>query len=170
MTLSLHDAAIPVFLRALENLRGVLRKGEAHAAERGIAPEVLLQTRLIPDMFPLVRQVQIATDMVKNAAGRLSGETPPVFVDDETDFAGLDARIERAMTYLRSFTPERFADAATREIRVPSRAYGELKFDGRDYLFDFVLPNLYFHSSMAYAILRESGVPLGKADFLGALR
>ncbi|MGN6512416.1 MAG: DUF1993 domain-containing protein [Lysobacteraceae bacterium] len=170
MSLSMYQASIPVFVRALGNLRHVLRKGEAHAAERGIAPEVLLQARLFPDMLPLLRQVQIATDMCKNGAARLAGVEPVPFPDDESDFAGLYARLDRAIEVLKGFRAEQIDGSEDRPVSFMTRNNGELKFDGQSYLLGFVLPNLYFHAAIAYALLREAGVALGKTDFLGAAK
>lgn len=166
MTLSMYSASVPVFLRALANLDAVLRKGEAHAATLGFAPEILLQTRLIADMFPLLRQVQIATDTAKNGAARLAGVTAPKFEDDESRFDQLHARIERATTYIRTIKPEQIDGSETRAITVPT-PHGDLHFDGQTYLLHFALPNLFFHCTTAYAILRQSGVTLGKQDYLG---
>ncbi len=170
MSLSMYSASVPVFARALANLRNVLQKAETYATEKQIAPEVLLQGRLSPDMFPLVRQVQIATDIAKSGAARLAAADPMPVADDETTFAQLYARIDRISDYLQTFTPERIDGSETRAVVVPTRANGDLTFDGQTYLLNFVLPNLFFHSSITYAILRESGVPLGKGDFLGAMR
>jgi uncharacterized protein len=170
MSLSMYQGSVPVFVRALGNLAGVLRKGEAFAAERGIAPEVLLHTRLIPDMFPLLRQVQIATDMAKNGAARLAGVDPLPFPDEESSFAELQARIERATTYLREFRPGQIDGSEERTVAFMTRNNGELRFTGQQYLSHYVLPNLFFHATVAYAILRASGAPLGKNDFLGAGR
>jgi uncharacterized protein len=166
--MSLHTIA-PTLARALGQLRHALQKAQAHAQEKNWDPAVLLSMRLAPDMLPLTRQVQIATDMAKNAAGRLSGSEAPKFDDTETTFEELDARIARAIAYLHSVPPEAFADAETRAIVVPSRAYGDLHFNGRDYVDTYVLPNVYFHATTAYALLRHAGVPLGKADFIGAV-
>ena len=170
MTLSMYQASAPVFLRALHNLRDVLQKGEAHAADKGYDPDVLLQTRLIPDMFPLVRQVQIATDMAKNGCARLAGVDPLKFEDDETTFAQLYARLDRAIDYIGTFKPEQIDGSETRAVSFMTRNNGEMKFDGQSYLLHFLLPNLFFHSTAAYAILREAGAALGKNDFLGAQR
>ena len=168
MPMSMYEASVPVFLRALSNLRGVLQLGEAFAKERGIAPEVMLQQRLVADMLPLVKQVQIATDMAKNGVARLAGVDPLPFPDDETDFAALQARIDRCIDYLRTFTAQQLDGSETREVVFSTRASGELRFKGEDYLRYFTLPNLFFHCSIAYAIFREAGAPLGKLDFLGA--
>jgi hypothetical protein len=167
MTISMYQASIPVLLRTLDNLRQVLAKGEAFAIEKGIAPEVLLQQRLIADMPPLVRQVQIATDMAKNGAYRLAGLEPPRFEDDETTFAQLYARLERAAAVIGELKPEQVDGSEARPITLQMRT-GELKFEGQDYLLGFVLPNLFFHCTTAYAILRVAGTPIGKLDFMGA--
>ena len=167
MAFSMHAATVPVFVRALSNLRGVLQLGEAFANERGIAPDVLLQQRLIVDMLPLLRQVQIATDMAKNGCARLAGVDPLPFPDEETDFAGLYARLDRCIEYVRGFSAEQLDGGETRTVAFNSRG-GELRFQGDDYLRGYLLPNLFFHCSIAYAILRANGVPLGKLDFLGA--
>ncbi len=164
--LSMYQATVPVGQRALRNLRQLLVKGEAHAQAQGFDAGVLLQTRLYPDMFPLLRQVQIATDGVKNAAARLAGVEALKFEDDETTFAELYARLDRAIDYLGTFTPEQIDGSEGRAISVPRRNGEPLSFDGRTYLLAFVTPNLYFHVATAYAILRHAGVPLGKADFL----
>ena len=168
MTISMYQASVPVFVRALQNLRAVLHKGEAHAVEKAFAPEVLLQTRLIADMLPLVRQVQIATDMAKNGCARLAGVDPLPFPDDETDFAGLYARLDRCIGYLRGFTPAQIDGSEARAVAFATRNSGELRFSGEDYLRYYTLPNLFFHCSIAYAIFREAGAPLGKLDYLGA--
>lgn len=168
MSLSMYQASVPVFVRALSNLKHVLQKGEAHAAEKGYAADVLLQARLFPDMLPLVRQVQIATDMCKNGAARLAGVDPVPFADEETTFAELTARIDRAIEVLKTFDAAQIDGSEGRAVSFMTRANGEMKFDGQGYLLGFVLPNLYFHSSITYALLREAGVPLGKTDFLQA--
>ena len=167
MAIDFHTATVPTLTRALDQLRQILAKGAAHAEAQGWDPAVLLGMRLAPDMFPLTRQVQIATDIAKNAAARLTGTQAPVFEDNETTFAELEARVLRAVVYLRSVPAEAFAGAETRAITVPTRARGDLHFVGSAYLFGFVLPNVYFHSTTTYALLRHAGVPLGKADYIG---
>jgi hypothetical protein len=169
MTISMYQASVPVFVRALTNLRAVLQKGEAFAGEKGFAPEVLVQTRLIADMLPLVRQVQIATDMAKNGACRLAGIDPPKFEDDETTYAQLYARIDRAIEVIQGVSAAQLDGSETRAITLPMRT-GEMKFEGQSYLLDFVIPNLFFHCTTSYVILREAGVPIGKMDFMGAPR
>ena len=166
MTLSMYQASVPVFDRALTNLAHVLKKGEAHATAKGVTDEVLLQTRLIPDMLPLVRQVQIAADMATRGAARLAGVEPQAFEDNETTLAQLQARIERALAYVQTFTPAQIDGSEARAIVLKMRT-GELNFDGQCYLLQFVLPNLFFHCTTTYTILREAGAELGKSDFIG---
>jgi hypothetical protein len=169
MSISMYQASVPLFVRALNNLRAVLLKGEAFANEKGFDPEVLLQTRLIADMLPLSRQIQIATDMAKNGACRLAGIDPPKFEDDETTFAQMAARIDRAIEVIEGIGADRIDGSETRAITLQMRS-GEMKFEGQSYLLDFVIPNLFFHATTSYAILREAGVQLGKTDFIGAPR
>jgi hypothetical protein len=166
MTLSMYQAAVPVTVRALDNLAHVLKKGGEHAAVKSVTEQTLLQTRLIPDMLPLVKQVQIATDIAKNGVARLAGVEPLAFDDNETTLDELHARIARAAEYIKTFTPEQIDGSETRAITLKSRS-GELHFEGQSYLLDFVLPNVFFHCTTAYNILRESGAELGKQDFLG---
>jgi uncharacterized protein len=163
------DSLVPTLTRALGQLRHVLRKGQTHAQAHSWDPAVLLAMRLAPDMFPLTRQVQIATDIAKNAGARLTGGEAPKFDDTETTFDELDARIGRAIDYLQCLPATAFEGAPTREIIVPTRAYGDLRFNGRSYVDGFVLPSVFFHATTAYALLRHAGVPLGKADFLGSM-
>lgn len=166
MSISMYQTCVPVLVRALNNLSGVLAKGAAHAAERNIAPEVLLNTRITPDMFPLIRQVQIATDMAKGAGARLAGVEPPKMDDNETTFDELQARIATVIKQLEAYTPAQIDGSEDREVVLKMRS-GEVTFRGQDYLLGFVLPNVYFHTTTAYAILRGVGVVLGKADFIG---
>ncbi|WP_243050580.1 DUF1993 domain-containing protein [Dyella sp. RRB7] len=166
MTLSMYQASVPVFLRALSNLQHVLRKGEAHAEARKYEPSLLLQSRLTPDMLPLTRQVQIATDMAKNGCARLAGVEPLKFEDNESSFDELHKRIERAIEYIKNFKPDQIDGSETREITLKMRT-GEQHFEGQGYLLHFVIPNLFFHCTTAYAILRQAGADLGKTDFIG---
>ena len=167
MSLAIHDDIVPALVRALTQLRHILQKGQAHAEANAWDPAVLLGMRLAPDMIPLTRQVQIATDIVKFAAVRLTGADAPIFEDTETTFAELDARVQRAIDFLGTVPAAAYEGAEDRAVTMPSRAYGELHFDGRSYLLTFVVPNVYFHCSIAYALLRHAGVPLGKLDFIG---
>jgi hypothetical protein len=150
----------------LSSLDKVLTKAEADAAARKIDPEVLVNYRLAPDMFPLVRQIQIMTDQAKGGASRLAGQEPPKWADDEKTFADLHARIAKTIAYLKTFKPGDFEGAETRniELKFPNASF---TFTGKDYFLTFVIPNFYFHYTTAYAILRHNGVPIGKGDFLG---
>lgn len=166
MSQSLYDVSIPVVVRALKNLSHVLARGEAHAEARKLDPAVLLGARLYPDMLPLTRQVQIATDVAKGCGARLAGREPPVYEDTETSFAELQARITRTLEYLQSLPAADFDGSETRTVTIKLR--GEpVQFPALTYLHYFVLPNLFFHAATAYDLLRHNGVELGKADFLG---
>lgn len=167
MTLSMHQASVPVLTRALSNLRHVLSLGQAHAIARGFDPALLVQARLTPDMLPLVRQVQIACDMARRGCARLAGIEPESVADDEADFEALYARIDRTCEDITTYTAAQIDGSEDREIVVKMRNYDELRFNGRDYLLNYVVPNLFFHSTTVYALLRQSGVPLGKLDFMG---
>ncbi len=169
MAISMYQASVPVLVRALENLRHVLQKGEAFAADRGFDAGILLQTRLVPDMLPLVRQAQIAADMSARCAARLAGDEPRSFADDETTFEQLYARLDTAIGYVEGFGADRIDGSESREIVLPLRT-GERRYDGQAYLLQFTLPNVFFHVTTAYDILRQAGVPLGKADYIGGSR
>ena len=166
MSLSLYQASIPVFLHMLDNLAAILDKAQQHAHDHKIDPQVLLNARLAPDMYPLLRQVQIVSDGVKGCAARLAGIAVPSFADTESSFAELQARIGKTAEFLRSIAPEQFDGSEERAISLSFPGL-ELKFSGQDYLLNFVVPNFYFHLSMAYAILRHNGVPRGKMECLG---
>jgi uncharacterized protein len=164
--LSMYDATISPLKRALSNLSHILKKGEEHADAKKIEHAVLLNGRLFPDMYPLTRQVQIATDMSKGAAARLAGLEIPKYDDDETTFAELQARIAKTIAFIDSVKPEQMVGSETRDITITVRKM-ELKFTGQTYLLSWVNPNVYFHVTTAYNILRHNGVELGKSDFLG---
>jgi hypothetical protein len=162
----IYQCSKPMFVHNLKNLAAILKKAAADAKARGIDPAVLLGARLSPDMFPLVRQVQVATDQAKGCCSRLAGVDNPVFVDDETTFAELDTRIKRTLDFIGGLKASQFAGSESREI-VMQMPIGTLSFNGLDYLNGWALPNFYFHYSAAYNILRHNGVALGKTDFLG---
>jgi uncharacterized protein len=166
MSLTMYQASVPVFVRALSNLRHVLKKGAEHAKAKSVTDEVLLQTRLIPDMLPLIKQVQIACDMAARGAARLAGVEPLSFEDNETTLDQLYARIERAVEYIKSFKPEQIDGSEARAIHLKMRS-GDMHFEGQTYLLHFVIPNLFFHCTTAYNILREAGTDIGKTDFIG---
>jgi hypothetical protein len=155
-----------VFSRQLANLKTILEKAAAHAEQRKIDPAVLVAGRLFPDMLPLSKQVQIATDHAKGAAARLVGLEPPKYEDTETTFTELIARIAKTIAYLESFSIAQFDGADERTVSLTMRG-NTLTFGGTEYLVRYALPNFYFHVTTAYAILRHSGVEIGKGDFLG---
>lgn len=162
---SMYAASAPTFTRMLKNLAAMLKKAEAHAKARNFDVTTLLNDRLAPDMFTLMRQVQIATDHAKGAMARLANQVPEAIEDKEVTLADLQARIAKVIGIVESFKPEQLEGAENREvsIKIPG---SELKFDGQTYLHSWALPNFYFHVTMAYAILRHNGVDLGKKDFL----
>lgn len=166
MQVTMYDTLVPSANRMLSSLSAILNKAAAFAAQKNIDAGVLLNGRLAPDMFPLTRQVQIACDMSARSVARLSGAEVPKFEDTETTFPELSARISKALAFVNSVQQAKFAGSEDRDVTVTTR-HGDLHFKGLDYLRDFVLPNLYFHVTTAYAILRHNGVELGKADFLG---
>lgn len=163
---NMYDITIPPLTLALNNLSSILKKGEAYADEKKIDHTVLLNSRLFPDMFPLTRQIQIATDMSKGAGARLAGVDVPKYDDDESSFDELQARIANTITFLESIKPTQLENAETRHIELMVRKT-KLEFTGVDYLSRWVKPNVYFHVTTAYNILRHNGVEIGKLDFLG---
>jgi hypothetical protein len=167
MTISMYQASIPVLARALRNLSNVLGKASAHASQRKIKPEVLLATRLYPDMFPLTRQVQIATDMAKGCAGRLAGVERPTHADNEATFEELQERIAGTVAFIESISPAQVDGSEEKAISLTIGGR-DLSFKGQAYLLNFVIPNVFFHCSTTYAILRHCGVELGKSDFIGS--
>ncbi len=166
MTLSMYQASVPVFVRALSSLSQVLAKGGEHASAKGVSDEVLLQTRLIADMLPLIKQFQIACDMAARGTANLAGVEPKSFEDNETTLAEVHARINGTIDYIKGFSPEQIDGSEARAIHLKMRN-GDLDFEGQAYLLHFVIPNLYFHCTTAYNIFREAGSDIGKVDFLG---
>ena len=169
MPLSMSQASLPVFEIGLNALSAILDKAEAHAAAKKIDPSVLLHSRLSPDMFALVRQVQIAADQAKNGSARLGGVEAPRYEDNETTTDQLKARLAKTVAYLKTLDRKQIDASADREITFPLGPTNKGHMKGDDYLNHFVLPNFYFHVTAAYAILRHCGVDIGKRDFLGAI-
>ncbi|MEA2951353.1 MAG: uncharacterized protein QOJ96_873 [Alphaproteobacteria bacterium] len=169
MPLSMSQACLPALEIGLNALSAVLDKAEAHATAKKIDPSVLLNSRLAPDMFALTRQVQIATDLAKNGASRLASEEPPRYEDTETTIEQLKARLQKTVAHLKSLDTKQIDASADREITFPLGPTRKGQMQGSDYLNHFLLPNVYFHLTAAYAILRHCGVELGKEDFLGAI-
>ncbi|NJM28319.1 MAG: DUF1993 domain-containing protein [Pseudanabaena sp. RU_4_16] len=168
MTISMYQASIPSMIRSLNNLMTILEKGAAHAEARKIDPAVLINTRLYPDMFPLGKQVQIVSDVARRGAARLAGLEVSAMEDNETTFPDLIDRIKKTISYLKTLTPEQIDGSEQKTIILPM-GKESMTFEGMPYLLYFILPNLYFHVTTAYDILRHCGVELGKMDFLGKL-
>lgn len=166
MALSMYDVSIPALVRGLNNLSAVLDKSDAHARAQGIDPAELVRARLRDDMYALDAQVQRASDTAKGCGARLAGIEVPSFVDTETTFAELRARIGKTIDFLKTIQPAQLDGSESRTIELPLRD-GVMTFDGKSYLVGFALPNFYFHTTTAYDILRHKGVPLGKMDYLG---
>jgi uncharacterized protein len=167
MTISMYQASVPAFTRALNNLAAILEKGAAHAQARKIDETVLLNSRLFPDMFPLVRQVQIATDTARSGAGRLAGAEFPAYEDKEATFQELGLRIRNTVEYLQSLKAAQIDGGEDKTISWQSRSSTK-SMQAQPYLLSHLLPNIHFHVTTAYAILRHNGVELGKTDFTGA--
>jgi len=166
MSVDLYQLTAPVFVHNLKNLSVILKKAAKSAKARGIEPAVLLNGRLAPDMFPLLRQVQIVTDNAKGCCSRLTGTEAPAFEDGDADFAQLNQRINDTIKFIKGIKKHQFPDNADEaiEMRVP---IGVLHFNCEDYVKGWAFPNFYFHLTTAYNILRHNGVEIGKADFLG---
>ncbi len=162
-----YAGSVPVFKQLLGALSDALGKSAVHAAARNIEPAALLQARLFPDMFALVKQVQVACDFATGVCARLAGVTPPTAAGDEQSFADLHARIDSAIAFITGLDAAQFADAASREIILRPGTPKERRFSGQDYLLHYGLPQFFFHVTTAYAILRHNGVELGKKDFMG---
>ena len=167
MTPTLYITAIPVFTQLLGGLSAVLTKAEAHAQARHIDPNALLQARLFPDMFPLLRQARVACDFAKSVSGRLAGVELPNFEDNEQTFADLQARIAKTLAFIGSLTPAQFEGSETREITTQAGTPKEKRFSGQSYLLNYGLPHFFFHVTTAYDILRHNGVAVAKKDDIG---
>ena len=169
MPFSMSQASLPAFQIGFNALSAILDKAEAFAAAKKIDPAVLLNSRLAPDMFSLTRQVQVATDLAKNGAARLAGLEPPRYEDKETTIGELKARLAKTVAYLKTLDAKTIDASSDRQITFPLGPTNKGEMSGGDYLNHFVLPNVYFHLTAAYAILRHCGVEIGKQDFLGAI-
>ncbi len=164
----LYQSSVPAFERSLQAFLGVLDKAEEHAQARKFDPANYLGQRLIPDMWPLARQIQAFCDHAKNASFRLAGKTAPAFEDKETSIAELRQRIRATLDLLKSIDASDMEGGEDREILIPAGAH-KLRMEGANYMLHFALPNFYFHLTTAYDILRAAGVEIGKRNFLGAV-
>ncbi|WP_397453463.1 DUF1993 family protein [Pseudomonas sp. NA-150] len=168
MSLSYYQLSVPVFLRGLDILSKLLDKAVEHCDAQGIEFDELLQTRLAPDMYPLLRQIQMVSDASKYGAARLAGIIPPSFADNEVTLADVRERIANTHAFISSVTAEQYEanEGSTVVLKLPTQ---EMTFTQQDYLLHFAMPNFYFHLTTAYDILRHKGVPIGKMNFLGAI-
>jgi hypothetical protein len=169
MSLSFYSASVPVFKQFLNSLKDLLVKAEKFSQQKELADAVLLQSRLYPDMFPLVRQVQIAADFAKSVSARLAGVEVPAYEDNEQTFAELQQRLDKTLAFLDTLTAEQFADAADKEIVLRPGTPKEKRFSGTQYLAQYGLPQFYFHVTTSYALLRHNGVEVGKKDYMGQI-
>jgi len=168
MTISMYQSSVPVFIHNLNNLSAILQKAADHSEAKKIEPSVFINARLFPDMLPLIRQVQIASDAVKATVARLAEIEVPNFEDNEASFADLQGRIVKTIKFLQTIKPEQID--GKEELKISYFQHGkDRNFVGLPYLLNWALPNLYFHITTAYAILRHNGVEIGKKDFLGNL-
>lgn len=165
---TLYTASVPVFVQMLGALRQMLVKAEAHASAKGIDPDALLQARLYPDMFALLRQVQVASDFAKSVTARLAGVDVPKLDDTEKTFAQLEMRIDTVLAFIGSLDKTLFEQAETREIVTQAGTPREKRFNGQTYLLNYGLPQFFFHATTAYAILRHNGIEVGKKDYIGS--
>ena len=168
MTHAIYTASIPVFKQMLGGLTQVLAKAEAHVEAKKLDPDALLQARLFPDMFNLLRQVKVASDFAKSVSARLAGVEVPALEDNEQTFAELQARIATVLAFIDGLDEAKFADAAAREIITQAGTPREKRFNGESYLFSYGLPHFFFHVTTAYNILRHNGVEVAKKDYIGA--
>ena len=166
---ALYDVTIPAFIRGLQNLSAMLEKSKAFATEQGMDLSELLDARLIDDMAPLTRQVQMVTDTAKFVAVRVGQVENEAWADDEASYEDVEARVSKAILFLQNVSAEGFDNREEAKV-VLTTPSGDIPFTGSTYVFGFAIPNFYFHLSMAYALLRMKGVPVGKLDFLGSIR
>jgi len=164
----MYAASVPVFRQLLNSLDAVLKLAEAHATAKKIDPNALLQARLFPDMFPLTRQVQLASDFAKGAVTRLAGVPVPSYEDTEQTFAELHARIAKTLALIDGISPAQIDGSEERDIVIQPGTPRERKFTGQTFLLHYAMPQFLFHVTTAYAILRHNGVEVGKRDFMGS--
>jgi uncharacterized protein len=168
MTSPMYSHSVPVFKQLLTATKTILQQADAHAAAKSIAPDALLQARLYPDMFPLLKQVQVAADFARGVTARLAGVEVPVYEGKEQSFADLDALLTQTLAFLDSVSASQFTGRETSEIVLRPGTPKEKKLSGQAYLANYGMPQFIFHATTAYAILRHNGLPIGKRDFMGA--
>jgi uncharacterized protein len=168
MTNSMYTNSVPVLQQLLTALRAILAKADAHAADKSIEPEAFLQARLYPDMFPLVKQVQIAADFARGIAARLAGVEVPNYEGKEKSFADLERLLAQTIEFLGSLKSSQFEGSETRDIVLRPGTPKEKKLSGQAYLVHYGLPQFSFHVTTAYALLRHNGLAIGKRDYMGA--
>jgi uncharacterized protein len=168
MTSPMYTHSVPVFKQLLTALKVILAQADAHAAAKSIEPDALLQARLYPDMFPLVKQVQIAADFSRGISARLAGIEVPAYEGKEQSFADLDALLARTLEFLDSVQSAQFESSETKEIVLRPGTPKEKKLSGQAYLANYGLPQFFFHVTTAYNLLRHNGLSIGKRDYMGA--
>jgi hypothetical protein len=166
--MSFYDVSVPAFLQTLGGLQGILTKAEAHCEAKKIAPEVLLGSRLYPDMLPLSKQIQLASDFAMKGCARLTHSDVPSTPDTEKTFDELKQRLAKAIDYVKTFKPAQFEGADVKDVSFPAGPDKTMTVQGQQFLTGFAFPNFYFHAATAHGILRHNGVEIGKRDFLGA--
>lgn len=165
--MSFHDAVVPAYLQMLNSLTGLLTKAEAHCAAKKIDPSVLLGSRLFPDMLPLSKQIQLASDFAAKGCARLTHSEVPSMPDTEKTFEELKQRLARTIDYVKSYKPEQFEGADTKDVTFPVGPDKTMTLKGQQFFSAVSLPNFYFHAATAHGIMRHNGVEIGKRDFLG---
>jgi hypothetical protein len=167
MTVSMYKSSVPIFVQFLTSLSAVLDKAAAFAEAKKVDPSVLLNTRLAPDMFPLVRQVRAATDHAVNCCGRLAGAELPTLANTEATIPELKERIGKAIEFVKGLKSTQIDGTEDKEIKITFPSGATREFTGQSFLLNNALPNFYFHCTTAYDILRHCGIELGKRDFMG---
>jgi hypothetical protein len=165
--MSFYDASVPAFLQILGSLPGILTKAEAHCKAKNIAPEVLLGARLYPDMLPFSKQIQLVCDFAAKGCARLTHSEVPSTPDTEKTFGELQARLAKAIDYVKAFKPAQFEGADVKDVTFPTGPNSNMTLKGQQFLTGYAFPNFYFHAATAHGILRHNGVEIGKRDFLG---
>jgi hypothetical protein len=165
--MSFYDSAVPAYLQILSSLTGLISKAEAHCKAKNIAPEVLLGSRLYPDMLPLSKQIQLASDFAAKGCARLTSSEVPSMPDTEKTFDELKARLAKTIDYVKTYNPAQFEGADSRDVTFPAGPDKSITMKGQQFLSAFSFPNFYFHAATAHGILRHNGVEIGKRDFLG---